>query len=127
MMNSVKYSEIFTNELNYVPDKTYFEIIKDIQAYIILNNTINIADFITFLMNDNKDKLVRDIINNHSESIEMNEIEFMNYIKIVNKWIVDEKIKGIKEELKSITDINRKKELMDMITNIKRGSDNDGK
>jgi len=127
MMNSVKYSEIFTNELNYVPDKTYFEIIKDIQAYIILNNTINIADFITFLMNDNKDKLVRDIINNHSESIEMNEIEFMNYIKIVNKWIVDEKIKGIKEELKSITDINRKKELMDMITNIKRGSEDNGK
>ena len=29
MMNSVKYSNIFTNELNYVPDKNYFEIIKD--------------------------------------------------------------------------------------------------
>ena len=39
----------------------------------------------------------------------------------------DEKIKNIKEELKSITDINRKKELMDMITNIKRGSEYNGK
>jgi len=123
MMNSVKYSDIFTNELNYVPDKNYFEIIKDIQAYIIINNTINMADFITFLMNDNKDKLVRDIINNHNTDIEMSEEEFKSYIKIVNKWIIDEKIKSIKEELKSVTDINRKKELMDMITNIKRGSE----
>ena len=123
MMNSVKYSDIFTNELNYVPDKNYFEIIKDIQAYIILNNTINMADFITFLMNDNKDKLVRDIINNHNTDIDMSEEEFKSYIKIVNKWIIDEKIKSIKEELKSVTDINRKKELMDMITDIKRGSE----
>jgi len=123
MMNSVKYSDIFTNELNYVPDKNYFEIIKDIQAYIIINNTINMADFITFLMNDNKDKLVRDIINNHNTDIEMSEEEFKSYIKIVNKWIIDEKIKSIKEELKSVTDINRKKELMDMITDIKRGSE----
>jgi len=127
MMNSVKYSDIFTNELNYVPDRTYFEIIKDIQAYIILNNTINMADFITFLMNENKDKLVRDIINNHNTDIEMNEEEFKSYIRIINKWIIDEKIKNIKEELKSVTDINRKKELMDMITNIKRGSENNGK
>ena len=127
MMNSVKYSNIFTNELNYVPDRTYFEIIKDIQAYIIINNTINMADFITFLMNENKDKLVREIINNHNTDIEMNEEEFKSYIKIINKWIIDEKVKNIKEELKSVTDINRKKELMDMITNIKRGSEYNGK
>jgi len=127
MMNSVKYSNIFTNELNYVPDKNYFEIIKDIQAYIIINNTINMADFITFLMNENKDKLARDIINNHNSDIEMNEEEFKSYIKIINKWIIDEKVKNIKEELKSVTDINRKKELMDMITSIKRGSEYNGK
>ena len=85
------------------------------------------ADFITFLMNENKDKLARDIINNHNSDIEMNEEEFKSYIKIINKWIIDEKVKNIKEELKSVTDINRKKELMDMITNIKRGSENNGK
>ena len=127
MMNNVKYANLFTEKLNYVPDKIYFEIVKDIQAYIILNNTINMADFITYEMNYNKDKLVRDIINNHNQDIEMNEEEFINYIKIVIKWIIDEKVKSMKNELKSVTDINRKKELMDMITNIKRGSDNDGK
>ena len=40
MMNSIKYAKIFEQELNYVPDKKYFNIEKDIQAYIIINNTI---------------------------------------------------------------------------------------
>ena len=127
MMNNVKYANIFTKELNYIPDKIYFDIEKDIQAYIILNNTINMADFITYEMNNNKDKLVREIINNHDSDIEINDEEFSNYISIVNKWVKDTKINDLKMELKNVTDINRKKELIDMITKIKRGSESYGK
>ena len=127
IMNNVKYANIFTKELNYIPDKTYFEIEKDIQAYIILNNTINIADFITYEMNNNKDKLVREIINNHNSDIEIKDEEFFNYTKIVSKWVKHTKINNLKSELKNVTDINRKKELMDMIAKIKRGSENYGK
>lgn len=127
MMNNVKYANIFTKELNYIPDKIYFDIEKDIQAYIILNNTINMADFITYEMNNNKDKLVREIINNHDSDIEINDEEFLSYVSIVNKWVKDTKINDLKLELKTVTDINRKKELMDMITKIKRGSESYGK
>jgi len=126
MMNNVKYANIFTKELNYIPEKTYFDLEKDIQAYIILNNTINLADFISYEINNGKEQLVMDIINNHDNDIEMNEIEFRNYIDIIKRWIKDNKINELKDKLKNEIDINRKKELMDMITKIKRGSEEYG-
>ena len=127
MMNNVKYAKIFTKKLNYIPDAMYFDIEKDIQAYIILNNTINLADFISYEMNNGKESIIKSIISNHNNDIEMNEDEFLNYIEIVNKWIVDTKINNLKIELKNTVDINRKKELMDLITKIKRGSESYGK
>ncbi len=123
MMNNVKYAKIFTKKLNYIPDKVYFDIEKDIQAYIILNNTISLADFISYETNNGKEQIIKDIISNHNNDVEMIEEEFLNYIEIVNKWIIDTKIDNLKIELKKETDINRKKELMDLITKIKRGSE----
>ena len=123
MMNNVKYAKIFTKELNYIPDKLYFDIEKDIQAYIILNNTINLADFISYEVNNGKEKIINSIVSAHNNDIEMNEEEFKNYIKIVDKWIKESKINDLKIELKKVNDINRKKEIMDMITKIKRGSE----
>lgn len=127
MMNNVKYAKIFTKKLNYIPDKSYFDIEKDIQAYIILNNTISLADFISYETNNGKEQMIKNIISNHNNDIVMCEEEFLNYIEIVNKWIIDTKIDNLKIELKKETDINRKKELMDLITKIKRGSEEYGK
>lgn len=127
MMNNVKYAKIFTKKLNYIPDKSYFDIEKDIQAYIILNNTISLADFISYETNNGKEQMIKNIISNHNNDIVMCEEEFLNYIEIVNKWVVDTKIDNLKIELKKETDINRKKELMDLITKIKRGSEEYGK
>lgn len=123
MMNNVKYAKIFTKELNYIPDRKYFDIEKDIQAYIILNSTINLADFISYEVNNGKEEIIMEIINNHDNDIEMNEDEFRSYISIISKWIKESKIDELKNKLKSEVDINRKKELMDMITKIKRGSE----
>ena len=123
MMNNVKFAKIFTKELNYIPDKKYFDIEKDIQAYIILNSTINLADFITYEVNNGKEEIIMEIINNHDNDIDMSEEEFRSYISIISKWIKDTKIDELKVKLKNETDINRKKELMDMITKIKRGSE----
>ena len=127
MMNNVKYAKIFTKKLNYIPDENYFDIEKDIQAYIILNNTINLADFISFEVNNGKETIIKNIIANHNNDIEMNESEFLNYMSIVNKWIMTSKINSLKIELKNTTDITRKKEIIDIITKIKRGSEEYGK
>ena len=127
MMNNVKYAQIFLKKLNYIPDDNYFDIEKDIQAYIILNNTINLADFISYETNNGKYSIIKEIISNHNNSIDMNDLEFENYLNIVSKWVKTSKINKIKEELKNTTDITRKKELMEKLTILKRGSDIDGK
>lgn len=126
MMNNVKYAKIFSRELNYIPDDKYFSLEKDIQAYIILNNTINLADFISYGISNNKEELINEIINSHDNDIEISDEEFLNYIEIIRKWILEEKISSLKTELKNELDINRKKELMDLITKIKRGSEENG-
>ena len=82
MMNNTKYAKIFSKELNYIPDSKYFDLEKDIQAYIIINNTINLADFISYEINNNKEELVMSIINSHDSNIEMSDEEFLNYIDI---------------------------------------------
>ena len=123
MMNSIKYAKIFEQELNYVPDKKYFNIEKDIQAYIIINNTINLADFISYETEKGNKDIISEIINNHNDDVEMNENEFRSYIKIIEKWIKEDKINELKLRIKSELDINKKKELMDMIASIKRGSE----
>ena len=127
MMNNVKYTKLFSKELNYIPDVKYFEIAKDIEAYIILNNTITVADFISYAENNNKDNIIKDIIKNHNNDIEMKEEEFMSYINILKKWIAESKIEELKQELNHVLDMNRKKEIMETITKIKKGSVNDGK
>ena len=126
MMNNVKYAKIFSKELNYIPDSKYFEIEKDIQAYIIINSTINLADFISYEINNNKEDIIMEIINNHDNNIDMNDEEFLNYIEIIRKWVLESKINSLKIELKKELDINRKKEIMDLITKIKRGSEENG-
>lgn len=120
MMNNVKYAKIFTKKLNYIPDSSYFDIEKDIQAYIIINNTINLADFISYEINNGKEDIIKNIISNHNNDIEMSEEEFDVYISIVNKWMIENKINKLKLELKNVTDINRKKELMELITSMKK-------
>ncbi len=120
MMNNVKYAKIFTKKLNYIPESSYFDIEKDIQAYIIINNTINLADFISYEINNGKEDIIKNIISNHNNDIEMCEEEFDGYISIVNKWMIENKINKLKLELKNVTDINRKKELMELITNMKK-------
>lgn len=126
MMNSVNYANIFIKELNYIPEPLYFEIEKDIQAYIILNNTINMADFISYEMNNNKENVIKEIINNHNNDIDMNDKEFMTYIKIIRKWIDSSKINNLKIELKNENDINKKKEIANIIARIKRESEKYG-
>ena len=120
MMNNVKYAKIFTKKLNYIPDSSYFDIEKVIQAYIIINNTINLADFISYEINNGKEEIIKNIISNHNNDIEMSEEEFDVYISIVNKWMIENKINKLKLELKNFTDINRKKELMELITSMKK-------
>lgn len=125
MLNDVYYIKLFESDLNYIPDKFYLSLAKDIIAYNLLYKSLEIADFLTYIKdNEEKYKKVLDIVNSHDNSI--NESDWHNYINFIKKWINESKIAELKIKLKSETDINEKLRINDRITKLKKGCETNG-
>jgi len=121
MLNDAYYIKAFS-DLNYIPDAFYMSLAKDICAYYILYKNIEIADFLTYIKEDEeKYKMVVEVINEHDE--ELNSSDWNNYIKFIKKWINDNKIEELKLRLKKTLDINEKLELNDRIAKLKKEVD----
>ena len=121
MLNDAYYIKAFS-DLNYIPDAFYMSLAKDICAYYILYKNIEIADFLTYIKEDEeKYKMVVEVINEHDE--ELNSSDWNNYIKFIKKWINDNKIEELKLRLKNTLDINEKLELNDRIAKLKKEVD----
>lgn len=121
MLNDAYYIKAFS-DLNYIPDAFYMGLAKDICAYYILYKNIEIADFLTYIKEDEeKYKMVVEVINEHDE--ELNSSDWNNYIKFIKKWINDNKIEELKLRLKNTLDINEKLELNDRIAKLKKEVD----
>ncbi len=122
MMKDKKYIKIYDRDLGYIPDKEYGQIANDILAYYKLNKDINIADFISFEMKSIYYETVLRIINKYEE-IEPNYEEFDDYIEATKKWIKEEQINKLKNEIDNEPDINRKQELNDLLIKLKKESE----
>jgi len=120
MLNDSYYIKAFS-EVNYIPDEFYMSLVKDINAYYILYGNIEIADFLTYIKEDElKYKRVIDIVSSNYEIIES---DWNNYIKFLKKWINDKKIDELKNKLKNTLDINEKLEINDRIAKLKKEVD----
>lgn len=120
MLNDSYYIKAFS-EVNYIPDEFYMSLVKDINAYYILYGNIEIADFLTYIKEDElKYKRVIDIVSSDYEIIES---DWNNYIKFLKKWINDNKIDELKNKLKNTLDINEKLEINDRIAKLKKEVD----
>lgn len=125
MLSDVYYIKAFQSDLNYIPDDKYYSLAKDILAYYLMYKNLEIADFLTYIGNDEeKYKRVSEIINNHTNQI--NDDDWNNYIDFVKHWINEVKIKELKEKLKNETDINEKLRINDKITKLKKGCEKNG-
>lgn len=123
MMNNKKYIKIYQNKIGFFEDKTYRNIANEIVYYNQNHQDINIADFISYLSNNQElYNVVLEIIDTHES--ELSEKEFDNYIKIYNQKNDELKIKKLKLQMTNELDIEKKKEILEKITNIKRGSVN---
>jgi DNA primase len=123
MLSDSKYIVRYEKELNYIPEKEYRLIANDILAFYKTHGEINIADFITYVSSFKyKDTIMR-IINNGEPQYS----EFDNYIIEIKKWLNENEIENVKEEIKKETDINRKEELMNLIIKLKRRSEENEK
>ena len=120
MMLDNKYITIYKNKLGYFKEKIERVVASEIVYYNSEHGNINIADFITYITNNEElSNYVSNIISenkNTSESVS----EFNDCVdavlKILKKDEMDELVEKIKKEL----DMNKKMELMTRLTEIKK-------
>ncbi len=119
MMLDNKYITIYKNRLGYFKEKKEREVASEI-IYYNSKNDINIADFLTYILNNEElSKFIDNILGeneNTKDSIE----EFNNCIEVVLKILKEDEIEKLKVEIKNELDINKKVELMTRLTEIKK-------
>jgi len=119
MLNDAKYIRLYERSLGYFEDSLYRNIANEINYYYKLNNDITIADFISYIHDKELiNTKVLEIIN-HSEK-ELSEENFNKNIEVIKKQLILSEIKDIKNEIKNELDENKKIELLNRLTEIKK-------
>ena len=126
MMSNGKYIKLFLKQLGVFPEKWQRNIVNEIRYYYDKNKTINIADFITYLADKIEiQTIVSEIVSNYGD-IEITDELFNEYIKAEKKKILNKEIKELKDRIKNEKDINKKIELGNELTKLKKEVDNNG-
>lgn len=120
LMSDTKYLAIFKNRINFFKEPIERELYNEIIYYTKKYKNINIANFLSFIENNNN---VKELVNNIIKDMDfetMDEEIYMQYINYLEKYFKKENIKKIKEQIKNETDINKKCELLDQLTKLKK-------
>lgn len=127
MMNSTDCMRLFLHYQLKLPKNRYRLVANNLIYYFELEREIDFADYLTFTENyPELREVVKEIIKEvHVD--EFNEQDMEAVLKIVKGVLDKERIKEIKEEMKTELDMNRKKRLFEEIINIKKGSVSDGR
>ena len=126
MMSNGKYIKLFLKQLGVFPEKWQRNIVNEIRYYYDKNKTINIADFITYLSDKIEiQSIVSEIVSSFGD-IEITDELFSEYIKAEKKKILNKEIKELKDRIKNEKDINKKIELGNELTKLKKEVDNNG-
>ncbi len=122
MMNDSKYITIYNNRLGYFKNKIDRIIASEIVYYNKEHKSINIADFVSFIMTNDEiyDKVLTII--NQNESFEVSDNEFNDCIDMLLELQKKEEINLLKEQIKKEMDENKKVELLSHLAQIKKGS-----
>jgi len=120
MMNDGSYIKSFIKQLGYFETKLYRGISNVIIYYYEKNKSISLAEFISYISNNNElyDEIM-EIINNNAD-MELNDSFFMENINALKKVSVEEEIKKIKKQIKEELDINKKVELANRLAELKK-------
>ncbi len=120
MMNDRIYIKMYQRQLGFIPFPEYRNIANEIIYFYDLNKIINVADFISFV--NNKEALYKKVLNIISENddSEFLESEMELYIKIIKEYITKQEIIKLKERLKNELDVNKKVEIANKITELKK-------
>lgn len=127
MMNGEKYIREYQKKLGFFPTEIYRETANEILYYFENNKTINVADFITYVSDKGtlKDEVTK-IVNSAIDGEELTLEAMDEYIDVVNKLLVNREIKRLKQQMKNELDVDKKMKIAIRITDLKRGSVDNG-
>lgn len=122
MMNSPTYIIMFRKSLGYINKYEYRMIVNEIIYYYEENKVINLADFISYIsFKENMLLLVKSIVN-ECMNLELTDEEMQNYLQVMREGNYLSEIEELKIKLKSELDYNKKIEIANRITKLKKGS-----
>ena len=121
MMNDPIYIKMYQTQLGMFQEKENRTIANEILYYYETNNTIRLADFITYAETTPLKKEIMDIIEN-GEIDKVSEQEMMELLTRLKKKIKEKEIKRLKEVIKTEFDIHKKIEITEKIAELKKGS-----
>ena len=124
MLLDKKFYKIYADKLGYLRNKLERDITHQIGEYIEKYKDIDISSFISFIGNNEEmTGYISEVIAiNHKESID--EKEFCDILSAVIKCIDEEEIKELKIKIKNEQDVAKKIELIEKLTELKKGSGN---
>ena len=121
MMNDSIYVEEYKNRLGFFKDSLYRQIANEIVYYESENKKIDLADFLTYVMdNDSIYQNVKEIINRSGNEI-INIETMKDYLNAASKLTVKDEIKELKKQMKIELDVNKKLEIAKKIADLKKG------
>ena len=124
MLLDKNFYKIYADKLGYLRNKLERDITHQIGEYIEKYKDIDISSFISFIGNNEEmTGYISEVIAiNHKESID--EKEFCDILSAVIKCIDEEEIKELKIKIKNEQDVAKKIELIEKLTELKKGSGN---
>ena len=119
MLKSTEAITIYEKKAPYLPNDLLRYLANEIISYYHKYGTINVADFISYIEDNNELKqALKDVLKvNTNDNFEEDEIN--DYLKIINEANVKSKIKRLEEDLKKETDPIKQGHILDEINQIK--------
>ena len=126
MISNGKYIKLFIKQLGFLPEKWQRNIVNEIRYYYEQNKTINLADFISYLSDKiDMQNIIIDMVSKYGD-LEITDELFNEYIFAEKKILLNKEIKEIKQLIKQEKDINKKLELGEKLTKLKKEVENNG-
>ncbi len=117
-----KYARIYKSDLNFFKEKIERAIASEIDYFHKNNQNADFADFLTYIThNDEYYQKALDILNQFADE-ELEHQKFLNYLKAMKKNLQDDEIKELKLKIKNELDTDKKIQLINKLTVIKKGS-----
>ena len=120
LANDKNYARIYKNEVNIFKEKEERELAGEIYLYQKENEEYNFADFLTYIAhNEVLYNRSHEILNENLDKEMSNEI-FLKYVEAMKTILKEDDIKKLLEKIKNENDPNKKIDLINKLTELKK-------